>query len=94
VRLDAHQTILHDQNSWGRALNIIDARIRLHLDTENGSLRDWRGVIKKAHTDFQANFLGSGHNSFASLVYTMDGREEGSEFPNLMLPIEKDRHGV
>jgi hypothetical protein len=94
MRLDAHQTILHDQTSWGRALNIIDARIGLHLDTENGSLGHWRAVIRKAHTDFQANFLGSGHNEFASFVFSMDGREEGSEFPNLMLPAEKDRHGV
>ena len=78
--------------SWKRALDTIDARVELNL--ENGSLSNWEAVIGKAYADFQANFLGPGHNSFASSVLSVDGRSEGSNFPNLIVPGERERYGL
>ena len=80
--------------SWKRALDTIDARIGMHLDTEKGSLGHWRVVLGKTYAHFQANFLGSEHNSFASFVISMDGRSEGSNFPNLLAPSEREHWGI
>lgn len=85
--------VLHDQMSWKMALDTIDTRIRLHLGPENGSLQHWRMAIGKAYANFQANFPGFEHNAFASLVMTVDGRGEGSNFPNLQLPAAREPYG-
>ena len=90
---DTHQANLYSQMSWKGALDIIDARIGLHLETEDGPLRHWRRIIGKAYADFQANFLGFDHNSFASFVVSTDGRSEDSDFPNLLLVSERERYG-
>ena len=74
-------------------MNAVDERIELHLDTENGSLGHWKNVIGKTYTDFQANFKGYQHNAFASFVLSGDGRSEGSNFPNLLLPSEREPYG-
>ena len=79
--------------SWGRALETIDARVRMHLEAESTSLRHWRMVIGKVYVDFQANFLGSKHNSFAACVLSVDGRVDGSTSPNLVMPSERERYG-
>jgi hypothetical protein len=75
-------------------LNTIDARLGLHLDGENGSLRDWKVVIGKAYDDFRANLPGHEPATFLSLVLATDGRSEGSNFPNLAMPAARERYGV
>ena len=79
--------------SWKKALDIIDARIVLRSDIESGSLRSSRRVIEKAYVDFQAGFLGEGPSLVISLAMGMDGRTEGSSFPNLMSHAERERYG-
>ena len=79
--------------SWKRALDTIDARIGLHLDNESGSLQHWRIVIGRVYANFRSNFLGPEHHSFASSVISVDGRSEGSDFPNLVLPSERGHYG-
>lgn len=80
--------------SWKRALDTIDTRIGLHLDTEKGSLRHWTMVIGKTYAYYQENFLGHAYHSFGSLVIAMDGRSEGSQFPNFLVHKERERWGV
>ena len=80
--------------SWKRALDSIDARVGLNLETESGSLSRWGVVLTKAYADFQENFLGPGHTSFASAILLVDGRSEGSNFPNLIVPGERERYGL
>ena len=74
-------------------MDTIDARVGTRLEAESASLRHWRMVIEKVYVDFQANFLGSKHNSFASYVLSVDGRVDGSTSPNLVMPRERERYG-
>ena len=80
--------------SWKRALEIIDARIELGSDLENESLRHRRGVIGKAYAEFQVGFSGHGPAVLASLSIGVDGRTEGSTFPNFMDYSERARYGI
>ena len=69
-------------------------RIGLRPDAENGSLRRWRVVIGRAYNDFQANFPGYGPTLLASLALSVDGRTDGSNFPNMLLPTEREPYGL
>ena len=80
--------------SWNKALEIIDARIRLGSDIGSGSLRHWRRVIGKAYADFQVGFSGYGPAMLASLSLGVDGRIKGSTFPNMMLESERVHYGL
>ena len=75
-------------------MDTIDARIRLQFDAVNGSLLRWKTVIEDAYGDFQVGFPGFKPDSFASLVMTMDGRSEDSNYPNLVVPSERERYGL
>ena len=75
-------------------MDTIDARVGSHSDAEKGSLRHWKRVLEKAHADFQANFPGFEPHPFACLVMATDGRSEGSKFPNLIVPKERERYGL
>jgi len=79
---------------WKTALDTIDARLGLQLDTGNGSLGYWKTIIENAYTDFQENFPGFEYNSFACLVIATDGRAEGTNFPNLAVPEEREPYGL
>ena len=76
------------------ALDTIDARLGLCSDAENGLLRHWKVIIEKAYADFQENLPGFEPPSFASLVLATDGRSEGSNFPNLIEPKEREPYGL
>jgi len=79
---------------WKRALDTIDARLGLCSDAGNGLLRHWKMIIEKASADFRENFPGFEPPLFASLVMAADGRSEGSNFPNLIAPEERERYGL
>ena len=83
-----------NQISWKRALDIVDARIESRSHAESEPLRHWRGVIGKAYTDFQANPLEYGPKPLVSLALSIDGRIEYSNYPNLLLPSERERYGL
>jgi hypothetical protein len=76
------------------ALDTIDARLGLQLDTEDGSLRRWKKVIERAYADLRQNLPGFEPDLFASLVFAMDGRSGETEFPNLAVPEERERYGL
>ena len=80
--------------SWKTALDIIDARIGLGSDVESGSLRHWGRVIGKAYGDFEVGFSGYGPTLLVSLALGVDGWEQDSSAPNLMLPAEQERYGL
>jgi len=80
--------------SWKTALDTIDARLGLHLDAEKGSLRRWRMIIEKAYADFRENLPEFKPDEFACLVFATDGRSEGSNYPNLIAPEERERYGL
>ena len=83
-----------DQISWEKALNTIDVRIGLCSHAENESLRYWRGVIGKVHAGFKAKLLGCRPSPLVLLVMLVDGRTEGSDFPNLALPAGREPYGL
>lgn len=80
--------------SWKRVLDIVDVRIGLCSDAEGRPLRHWRGVIGKTYADFQANFPGYEPTLLVSLAVAMDGRAKGSNYPNLLLPTEREPYGL
>ena len=84
-----------DQISWKRALDTIEECIRLcpHSGREAPRYR-WKEVIGKAYADFQANLPGYEPSLLSSLAMTVDGRTEGSNYPNLILPAERERYGL
>lgn len=75
-------------------MDAADKCIGLDLDPENKSLRRWRIVVVKAYADFQEKIVGLGHASFASLAISLDDLSEGSKFPNLLLPGEREPYGI
>jgi len=83
-----------DQISWKRALDTIEARIRVRSPAESKSLRYWRGVIGKVHADFETNLLGCGPSTLMSLALLEDGRTADSKFPNLLLHGEREPFGL
>ena len=83
-----------DQISWKTALDTIEVRSGLGHETENASLRCWRGVIEKAYANFQANLPGYGPTLLTSLALSVDGRTEGSSYPNLILATEREPYGL
>ena len=83
-----------DQISLKRALDTIDERLGLCSHAERRSLRHWRGVIGEAHADFQAKLLLCGHSPLTLLVLSVDGRTEGSEYPNLMIRSGREPYGL
>ena len=87
-------TVDADQISWKKALDTIDVRIGLCSHAESELLRNWRGVVEKAHADFQAKLLGCGPSPLVSSVMLVDGRTEGSEFPNLAPHAGREPYGL
>ena len=85
-----------DQISWKRALDTIEECIRLcpHSEREAPQYHRWKEVIGKAYADFQANLPGYEPSLLSSLAMTVDGRTEGSNYPNLILPAERERYGL
>ena len=83
-----------NQISWKRALDIIDMRIGSRPNAESGSLRRWRVVIGTAYNDFQTNFSGYGPTLLTLLALSVDGRTDGSNFPNMMLAAEREPYGL
>lgn len=91
---DAYKVTLYEQISWKTALDTIDARLGLRSDEDNGQLRHWKMIIEKAYAEFQANLPEFEPPLFDSLVLATDGRSEGSKFPNLIAPEERERYGL
>ena len=82
------------QISWKRALDTIDALMESRSHTESRLLRYWRAAIGKAYTDTHLNPLEDGPDPLISSALSIDGRTEGSRYPNLLLPEERARHGL
>ncbi|KAF9779632.1 hypothetical protein BJ322DRAFT_1113432 [Thelephora terrestris] len=80
--------------AWKAALDTIDARLGSYLGTENGSLRRWKVVIEGAYFNLRKNLPEYEPNSFVSLVLATDGRSEGSNYPNLVEPKEREPYGL
>ena len=82
------------QISWKRALDTIDALMESRPHAESGPLRYWRAAIGKAYTDTRLNPLEDGPSLLISSTLLMDGRMEGSRYPNLLLPEERAPYGL
>lgn len=51
-------------------------------------------IIEKAYADFRENLPEFEPDAFACLVFATDGRSEGSNYPNLIVPGERERYGL
>ena len=79
---------------WKTALDTINPRLGLRADEDNRQLKHWKTIIKKAYVEFQANLPGFEPPLIYSLLLAMDGHSEGSKFPNLITPQERERYGL
>lgn len=74
---------------------MFDLRLSDRSHEENKSLRRHREVVAEAWTDFNAKLPD--HQSPLSITARLvfvDGRQEGSKYPNFMLASEVQNYGL
>ena len=57
-------------------------------------LRYWKGVVAKAYSTFQEKLPGEEPPEVTTMLSTQDGRDEGSEYPNLLQASVRDDFGI
>ena len=73
---------------------MFDSRISCLSYEENTSLRHHREIVAKAYSDFRARLPDESPLSITALLVFVDGREEGSTYPNFLLASERWGYGL
>ena len=74
------------QMSWKRALGVFDTRLA-NVTLERGTrLRHWKETVLEVHSDLEAKLPDAEPANLSSRARWVDGRTEGSRYPNLMVP--------
>ena len=82
------------QLSWGKALGVLEARLT-HATLEHGAkLRRWRMAVAEVHSDFVMKLPGAETPILTVRASQLDGRTEGSRYPNFMLPWAQQRYDL
>lgn len=82
------------QLSWEKALGVLEARLT-HATLEHGAkLRRWRETVTDVHSDFVAKLPGAEIPPLTLRATQLDGRTEGSRYPNFMLPWAQQRYDL
>ena len=58
------------------------------------SLRYSKGVVAKAYSTFQERLPDEEPPQLTSMLSTQDGRDEGSQYPNLLQASARDDIGI
>lgn len=80
--------------SWEKALKVFDARIAKLPLPRGTRLRHWKQIVERLHLDFAARLPEATPPPLAVRVREEDGRTEGSQYPNLILPRERQPYGT
>lgn len=80
--------------SWERSLVVFSSRIDYLSYEESSPLRHHREVVEKAWSDFKAKLPNESPLSITALLTFVDGRQEGSNYPNFMLASERWTYGL
>jgi hypothetical protein len=81
------------QISWERSLAVFDSRIPWVSPEESASLRRHRKTVAEAWADSKAKLQDSPLLITAQSAF-VDGREEGSRYPNFMLASVRSDYGL
>lgn len=57
-------------------------------------LRYWKGVVSKTYSTFQEKLPGEEPPELTAMLCAQDGREEDSEYPNLLQASARDDYGI
>ncbi|KAF9785457.1 hypothetical protein BJ322DRAFT_831444 [Thelephora terrestris] len=80
--------------SWKKALEVFDARLA-KITSEHGiNLRHWKQIVEKHQLDFARRIPEAKMPTLAVRARREDGRTEGSQYPNLILPWERNHYGL
>lgn len=80
--------------SWEKALEVFNARLAKIPPERNTELRYWKQIVEKSHLDFTKRLPEAKPPALAVQAQREDGRTEGSQHPNLILPWERNRYGL
>ncbi|KAF9646810.1 hypothetical protein BDM02DRAFT_2889392 [Thelephora ganbajun] len=80
--------------SWKKALGVFDARITNDTLERGTNFRHWRKTVAEVYSDFVAKLPGAESPILSSRARQLDGRTEGSRYPNMMLPWVRQRYGL
>jgi len=80
--------------SWKKTLGVFDARLASRACEHGTKLRHWREIVARVHADFEANLPDAELPNLAVQAAWVDGRTEGSRYPNLLLPGMGERYGI
>ena len=83
-----------NQISWERSLVTFDSRIGCLLHEESASLRYCREIVAAALADIEAKLPNPTPSVLSAQMMFLDGREEGSGYPNFLMVSEKDGYGL
>ena len=80
------------QVSWKGTLTVFDARLA-NVTLEHGAqLQRWKETVTEVYSDFEAKLPDAEPTPLSSRTKLVDGRTEGSRYPNLMVPGVNQRH--
>ena len=82
------------QLSWKKALGVFDARLAYATLEHGTKLRRWRETVTEVYLDFVAKLPDAETPILMLRATQLDGRTEGSRYPNLMLPWVQQQYGL
>jgi len=82
------------QLSWEKALEVFDDRLANATLEQGARLRGWRETVAEVYSVFVAKLPDAAPATLSSRANQLDGRTEGSRYPNLMLPWVRQRYGI
>ena len=82
------------QMSWEKALGVFDARLANIPLEDSTKLQHCKKVVTKLHQDIVAKLPGASRPPLINVVLQMDGRVEGSRYPNFILPQGRQLYGI
>ena len=86
--------VIVTQASWKRALEVFDTRLAKIPPENSAKMRHWKQVVEKLYLELAAKLPNVKTPTLARRVAGEDGRVEGSQYPNLILPWERQQYGI
>ena len=85
-------TVVFTQVSWEKALGVFNARLATAPLEHDTKLRCQRDTIAAVYSDFAAKLPEARFPALFTRAMLEDGRTEGSQYPNLMIPRVWDQY--
>jgi hypothetical protein len=73
---------------------VYDSRICCLSQEEGASLQHHREIVEEARLDMKTKLPNESPKSITASLVFVDGRQEGSNYPNFMLASERTSYGL